>query len=130
MMLGNARDFARDLTIIAVLVIVWMGISLVIGSTYYRLLLTIIPIWATLAISWNIFSGYSGLVSFGHGAFFGLGAYTVTLGLIQFALTPWIGIPLAAVLGAVAAAAIGYPTFRLRGTYFALAMLAYPLMFV
>jgi ABC-type branched-subunit amino acid transport system ATPase component/ABC-type branched-subunit amino acid transport system permease subunit len=129
-MLRDRKDLARALSIIAAVVVVWMGISLVVDSTYYRLLLTIIPIWAVLAISWNIFSGYSGLVSFGHGAFFGLGAYTVTLGLIHFELSPWIGVPLAAVLGALAAAAIGYPTFRLRGTYFALAMLAYPLVFV
>src|SRR5207342_46055 len=70
---------------------------------------------------------YGGLVSFGHAAFFGLGAYTVTLLLVHFNLTPWLGIPLGMVVGAVAALAIGFPTFRLRGHYFALCMLAYPL---
>lgn len=129
-MVRDRKAFARSLAIVAAVIVVWLGLSFVIDSTYYRLLLTIIPIWAVLAISWNVFSGYSGLVSFGHGAFFGLGAYTVTLGLVHFGLTPWIGIPLAAVVGAVAGAAIGFPTFRLRGTYFALAMLAYPLVFV
>jgi len=129
-MLRDRKDFGLALVIIAAIIIAWMAISLVVDSTYYRLLLTIIPIWAVLAISWNIFSGYSGLVSFGHGAFFGIGAYAVTLGVIQFDLTPWLGIPIAAVLGALAAMVIGFPTFRLRGTYFALAMLAYPLVFV
>jgi len=45
-------------------------------------------------------------------------------------VTPWFGLPIAIVLGAIAGAAIGYPTFRLRGSYFALAMLAYPLALV
>jgi branched-chain amino acid transport system permease protein len=129
-MVRKRNEFARPLAIIAAVIAVWMGLSFIVDSTYYRLLLTVIPIWAVLAISWNIFSGYSGLISFGHGAFFGLGAYTVTLGLIHFGLTPWMGIPLAAALGAAAGVAIGYPTFRLRGTYFALAMLAYPLVFI
>src|SRR5205085_12031136 len=56
-----------------------------------------------------------------------LGAYTVALGMIYLDLTPWVSIPLCAVIGIMAAAIIGYPTFRLRGHYFALAMLAYPL---
>src|SRR6185312_14056405 len=67
------------------------------------------------------------LVSFGHASFFGLGAYTVTLLLVKFDLTPWFGIPLGMLVGAGAGAIIGYPTFRLRGHYFALAMLAYPM---
>ena len=60
-------------------------------------------------------------------AFFGIGAYTVTLALVYWDLTPWLGIPLGVIMGAVAAVIIGTPTFRLRGHYFALSMLAYPL---
>ena len=88
------------------------------------------PIWAAFGVSWNIFSGYSGLVSFGHAAFFGIGAYTVTLLLVHFDVTPWFGLPIGILVSAIAGAAIGYPTFRLRGSYFALAMLAYPLALV
>ncbi|NRF50556.1 branched-chain amino acid ABC transporter permease, partial [Pseudomonas stutzeri] len=71
--------------------------------------------------------GYTGLVSFGHAAFFGLGAYAAVLGQISLGLSPWLMIPLAAVIGAGAGLLVGLPTFRLRGHYFALAMLAYPL---
>jgi ABC-type branched-subunit amino acid transport system ATPase component/ABC-type branched-subunit amino acid transport system permease subunit len=86
-----------------------------------------VPIWAVMGLSWNLFSGYSGLTSFGHAAFFGVGAYTVTLALVYWSLTPWLGIPLGMLMGAIAAFLIGTPTFRLRGHYFALSMLAYPL---
>src|SRR5438067_2333715 len=99
----------------------------VLKSAYYQLVLTQVLLWAVLSLAWNLLSGYSGYFSFGHAAFWGLGAYTVALGLLYLDLTPWISIPFCAVVGAVAGAIIGYPTFRLRGHYFALAMLAYPL---
>ena len=124
------RSPVAALVTIGLLVVGWMAIGLVVHNTYYRLLLILVPIWATMATAWNIFSGYSGLVSFGHAAFFGVGAYTVTLLLVHFDITPWFGLPIGIVAGGVAGAAIGYPTFRLRGSYFALAMLAYPLALV
>ena len=52
------------------------------------------PIWAVFGVSWNILSGYGGQLSFGHASFFGIGAYTVTLALVYWDLTPWLGIPL------------------------------------
>jgi ABC-type branched-subunit amino acid transport system ATPase component/ABC-type branched-subunit amino acid transport system permease subunit len=96
-------------------------------NSYYQLMLTLVPIWAILGLSWNLLSGYSGLISFGHAAFFGLGAFTTALLFTLFNVTPWIGIPLAGVVGSLAGLLIGAITFRLRGHYFALAMLAYPL---
>lgn len=120
---ANTRSWA----IIGVLAFGYMAILLVVSNSYYQLMLTLVPIWAVFGLSWNLLSGYTGLVSFGHGAFFGLGAYTVTLGAAMLGLTPWIGMPVGAIVGAIAGAVIGFPTFRLRGAYFALAMLAYPL---
>lgn len=105
----------------------YLACVLLVSNQYYQSMLTLVPIWATMGISWNILSGYSGLVSFGHASFFGLGAYTVTLAFVHLGLTPWLGIPAAGAVGALAGLIIGYPTFRLRGHYFALAMLAYPL---
>ena len=100
---------------------------IILKSAYYQLVLTQVLLWAVLSLAWNLLCGYSGYFSFGHAAFWGLGAYTVALGMLYFDLTPWITIPLSAIVGAAAGALIGYPTFRLRGHYFALAMLAYPL---
>ena len=97
------------------------------SNSYYQLMLALVPVWAVLGLAWNVFSGYSGLVSFGHAAFFGIGAYTTTLLFAKAGVTPWIGIPVAAAAGSLAAVVIGAITFRLRGHYFALAMLAYPL---
>jgi branched-chain amino acid transport system permease protein len=102
-------------------------ISLSVSNSYYQLILTLVPVWAVFGLSWNLLSGYTGLISFGHAAFFGIGAYTTALGQIYFDLSPWLLIPVAAMLGGIAGLLIGFPTFRLQGHYFALAMLAYPL---
>jgi branched-chain amino acid transport system permease protein len=79
--------------------------------------------WIALAGSWNLISGLTGYVSFGHVAFFGAGAYAGGL-LVARAGWPW---PLAALAGGAAAVllavAIGYPCLRLKGPYFAIAML-------
>src|SRR5437763_2557432 len=96
----------------------------ILRSAYYQLVLTQVLLRAVLSLAWNLLCGYSGYFSFGHAAFWGLGAYTVALGLLYLDLTPWISIPFCAVVGAVAAAIICYPTFRLRGHNFALPMLA------
>jgi branched-chain amino acid transport system permease protein len=107
-----------------------MGLSMLVDVRYYLVLMTTVLIWGVLALSWNLISGYSGLISFGHAVYFGLGAYTVVIALVNFDITPWIGIPLGMVVAAAAAIVIGYPTFRLGGSYFALAMLAYPLVMI
>ena len=125
--MGERAGLGLPLLVIALMALGWMALGTVVTNSYYQLMLTLVPIWAVMGLSWNLLSGYTGLVSFGHAAFFGLGAYTVTIALVQFNLTPWFGIPLGMVVGALAGVIIGYPTFRLRGHYFALSMLAYPM---
>ena len=117
----------RSLLPIIVFIALYAAVSLSVTNSYYQLVMTLVPVWAIFGLSWNLLSGYTGLISFGHAAFFGVGAYAVVLGQIHFDLSPWIMIPIAAILGGIAGLLIGFPTFRLQGHYFALAMLAYPL---
>lgn len=82
-------------------------------------------LWGFIYTSWSIM-GRLGMVSFGHGAFLGIGAYVVVMAWNKFGLTPWIGLPMALVLTVIVAFAIGYPCFRFKivGHYFALVTLA------
>ena len=91
-------------------------------------MMTLVLVWASFGLSWNLLSGYTGLVSFGHAAFFGIGAYTDGARadpLRSVALDPDPDRGRARRHRRAPASA--FPTFRLRGVYFALSMLAYPL---
>jgi ABC-type branched-subunit amino acid transport system ATPase component/ABC-type branched-subunit amino acid transport system permease subunit len=117
----------RSLLPVLLFTVLYAALSLSVTNSYYQLVMTLVPVWAVFGLSWNLLSGYTGLISFGHAAFFGIGAYVTALGQIYFDLSPWVLIPIAAMFGGVAGLLIGFPTFRLQGHYFALAMLAYPL---
>ena len=79
--------------------------------------------YVVLALSWNIISGFTGYTSFGHVAFYGVGAYTCAI-LVADYRWPWLATLLAAaVVAVVMAVAVGYPVLRLKGPYFAIAML-------
>ena len=126
-MSDKRRSLLRQYLAISIFAIAYLALGFAVRNSYYQLMMTLVLIWATMGLGWNMLSGYSGMISFGHAAFFGLGAYTVTIAFAQFGITPWLGIPLGVIVGVIAGVLIGMPTFRLRGHYFALAMLAYPL---
>src|SRR6476469_3511517 len=81
-------------------------------------------LWAGLALAWNIAGGYAGLISFGHAAFFGVGAYTSTILFLRFGLTPWFGIWCGGLIPAGFGAALAIICARLRGPFFILSTLA------
>ena len=86
---------------------------------------TLVFIWGAFAGAWNIIGGYTGMVSLGHNAFFGIGAYTSTLLMLYFGLTPWLGMFVGGALACVVGILLGIVCFRLRSHYFALATLAF-----
>ncbi|MGB2648319.1 MAG: branched-chain amino acid ABC transporter permease [Pseudolabrys sp.] len=92
---------------------------------YFLHLLIQILLWAFIYTAWALM-GRFGFVSFGHGAFMGVGAYVPALLWTYYDVTPWIGIPLGIAFSMLLALVIGYPCFRLRvvGHYFALVTLA------
>ncbi len=92
---------------------------------YFLHLLIQILIWAFIYTAWSLM-GRFGFVSFGHGAFMGLGAYIPALLWTFWGVTPWIGIPIAVAAAVALAVIVGYPCFarRVVGHYFALVTLA------
>ena len=109
----------------------WIGLAALalaplvgIGNYPLHMLIQVL-LWGFVYTSWSIM-GRLGMVSFGHGAFLGIGAYVVVMGWNQFGLSPWFGLPIALALTAIVAFLIGYPCFRFKivGHYFALVTLA------
>ena len=106
--------------------LVVLALAPLAGMGNYPLhLLIMCLLWGFVYTSWAIM-GRLGMVSLGHGAFLGIGAYVVVMLWNHVGLTPWLGIPVALLLAAVVAVLIGYPCFRFKivGHYFALVTLA------
>src|ERR1700753_2002754 len=82
-------------------------------------------LFAGLALAWNIAGGCAGLISFGHAAFFAIGAYTSTTLLLACNVTPWLAIFAGAAAAAVAGAVLSVICARLKGPFFILSTLAF-----
>src|ERR1700744_3372003 len=82
-------------------------------------------LFAGLALAWNIAGGCAGLISFGHAAFFGIGAYTSTILFQSYNITPWLGIFAGAGTAAIAGAVLSLICARLKGPFFILSSLAF-----
>jgi branched-chain amino acid transport system permease protein len=101
-----------------------VALPLLVESPAHMNLAILILMAAQLGVAWNILGGYAGQVSFGHAAFFGLGAYTSTTLLLHFGVNPWLGAGIGAAVSAALSLMIGWPCFRLKGHYFAMATIA------
>jgi len=116
----------RDLAVILAVGAFFLILPRFIGD-YFLHLIIMIFFFGYLGSAWNILGGYAGQFSFGHAAFFGIGAFTSTLLYIHAGISPWIGIFLAGIAGILLGLLTGALSFRygLRGPYFALVMLAF-----
>jgi len=85
-------------------------------------------IYVIFAVSWDFISGYTGLMNFGHALFFGAAAYTSALLNLRLGLEPWATIPIGALAAVLAGLIVCLPALRLRGPYFSLISLAFPLI--
>lgn len=109
--------------LLALLGVVALFPALVTGP-FPRHVMTMIFLYGALAGAWNLLAGYCGQISLGHAVYFGIGAYTSTVLFREAAVTPWLGMLAGAALAVLVSQAIGFPVFRLRGHYFAIATIA------
>ena len=107
-----------------VLAIALLAFPLVFKKPFPQRMMILIFMNALMAEAWNILGGYAGQVSLGHAVFFGLGAYTSSFMLIQWGITPWLGMVVGILIVVVVSIIIGYPCFRLGGHYFVIATIA------
>ena len=118
--------WGRHLVVIAVLAVVLIPLPLVLPAAQQSVAVRVL-IFAVMAIGWNVMSGFGGMFSFGHAAYFGLGAYVSVWLLVERGVSPWIGMVAGAVVAALFAALIGFLALRykLKGAYFALSTFAF-----
>jgi branched-chain amino acid transport system permease protein len=121
----QAPPFAAMLARYAgLLLLAALPFALLWNNPYWVNVLAYTYLFAALAAAWNIIGGFGGQFSLGHGVFFAIGAYTVARLYLDLGVTPWLGIFPAAAFATVVALLISWPTFRLRGPFFAIATMA------
>ncbi len=94
-----------------------------IFSIYVRSFFMFMMMYVILSLSWNIICGYTGYISFGHVVFYGIGTYATAILVVDYGWNWIIAVIASGAAGAVFAIMIGYPVLRLKGPYFAIAML-------
>ena len=100
------------------------------GAPFYTELVTKVMILAIFALSLDLLVGYTGLVSFGHAAFFGVGAYTLGLLAPRYeAANLWLTLPAAIAFAGISALLVGAFVVRVKGIYFIMVTLAFAQMF-
>jgi len=118
---ASSRDLYVLVGVIAGLALLPLGVSPFLMSVGTGVL-----IFAIAGVGWNVLSGFAGQFSFGHAAYFGLGAYTVAILLTKYSISPWIGLIAGGFVASIFGLIVGWVSFRfgLKGAYFALATFA------
>jgi branched-chain amino acid transport system permease protein len=108
----------------AVAIAILAVLPLIFPSRYLIGVLTVAAIYGIWATSWDFMSGLTGRENFGHSLFIGVGAYAAGFLNTEFGASAWWSLPVAMLAAVVFALVMGFPTLRLKGPYFALAMLS------
>lgn len=118
---ASSRDLFILGGVVGVLSLVPFGVS-----QFTLSVATAALVFAVAGVGWNVLSGFAGQFSFGHAAYFGLGAYTVVILLTKYSMSPWVGLIIGGMVAAVFGLLMGWVSFRfgLKGAYFALATFA------
>lgn len=128
------RDFQGDVLAIPgrlialVFLVVLLIIPAVTSQPFVLRTLIFANVFVIFAVSWDLLSGYTGQLNFGHALFFGVAAYTSALLNLRLGLAPWATIPIGALAGVTAGLVVCLPALRLRGPYLSLVTLAFPLI--
>ena len=118
--LGDKLDKAGAAAFVAIMIV----LPLVLDNSYLLGVLSVALIYALWAVSWDFMSGLTGRENFGHALFIGAGGYTAGFMNTVWFIDGWWSIPAAMVVASIFAVVVGLPTLRLKGPYFALAMLS------
>jgi len=112
---------SRGAQLMALIGVALLLLPAVVHDTFVLRVLTEAIMWVGLAIAFDVIAGYTGYLNFGHGAFFGIGAYTIAILMMQANLPFALALPAGGLAAAVVALIAGIPTLRLKGAYFAIA---------
>lgn len=110
----NILWFASVLSILLIL-------PLITDDAFFLRIITEAFMWIGLAMAWDVLAGYTGYLNFGHGVFFGIGAYTTAILMMRSEWSFPFALPAAGVVAGIVALFAGLPTLRLKGAYFAIA---------
>ncbi len=115
----------KNLYALATLTGIIIVLPFLIGNPYYIGILVFLGIYSLITIGLSLLIGYTGQISLGHAAFFGIGAYASGILSTRFGASPWMGMTAAIFLTAGVAFIIGSPALKLKGHYLAMATLAF-----
>lgn len=119
---GHRREWYAAVLLVA---IVSPAVFASLGYNYYIGLLILICVYGLLALSMDVMLGFLGHLNLGQHGFMIVGAYAVGISVVKGGVSVWAGIAIAAVATAIVGAAVGYPSFRVRGHYFAIVTLGF-----
>ncbi len=113
---------------VLIFVVALLLVPVLTQDPYLLRILILTSVFAIFAASWDLLSGFTGQINFGHALFFGVAAYTSGLLNVHAKLPHFLTIPLGAIAGVLMGLVVGIPCLRLKGTYLALTTLAFPII--